>query len=316
MEKTNMKYAVISDIHGNLPGLQAVLSDAKAQGADKYLFLGDYITNYTWCNEVLDLIRSLDNAVAVSGNHEEVYYQNLHKADKEEWRIDKQYETLKLLYWAYKQLSPKNLQYILELPVTQTIAEHNINMVHASKIFFREPKVDCNHTYGFWKMVQDKPITHEEFLALGREEMLARPDVVEDILALPKGLYLFGHNHLQFHMEYEGRLFVNPGSCGEPLDCNTDAAYTIVEYDDGTWTINERRVPYDVDMVREKLMKSETYAYTPDWCYILLGNLTGRDYTADFIGHLNEVSQEMGQQTFPASNEAWERAFKTWGAEY
>ena len=37
-----MKYAVISDIHGNLPALEAVMEDAARKGAGRYLFAGDY----------------------------------------------------------------------------------------------------------------------------------------------------------------------------------------------------------------------------------------------------------------------------------
>ena len=38
-----MKYALISDIHGNLPALQATMADAKRRGVDCFVFLGDYI---------------------------------------------------------------------------------------------------------------------------------------------------------------------------------------------------------------------------------------------------------------------------------
>ena len=54
-----MKYAIISDIHGNLPALEAVIADAEQQGADKFLFLGDYYRNLPLGNEVTDVIRKL-----------------------------------------------------------------------------------------------------------------------------------------------------------------------------------------------------------------------------------------------------------------
>ena len=46
-----MKYAVISDIHGNFPALIAVLSDAERQEANRFLLLGDYYMALPWVNE-------------------------------------------------------------------------------------------------------------------------------------------------------------------------------------------------------------------------------------------------------------------------
>jgi len=307
-----MKYAVISDIHGNLPGLEAVMSDALAQGAEKFLFLGDYITNYTWVNEVVDLLRGLDNAVFVSGNHEYVYYRNIFEAKEPLWRLDNDYDSFKLVYWAYRELSAENRDFLLSLPKTATV--DGIHMEHAPRAIFREPWIAANHSHSYWKMMLEKNLTHDAFLAYVREALPAQPGAREDILALPAGVYLFGHNHLQYHFEYEGRYFINPGSCGEPLDLNTDAAYVILEFADGRLEFIERRVHYDVGRVREKLAASGQYAYSPEWWnFILLeGNLTGRDYTADFFNHSREVAREMGIEASSDNNELYKTTFASW----
>jgi hypothetical protein len=65
-----------------------------------------------------------------------------------------------------------------------------------------------------------------------RDTLLSLPEALKDIIALDKGVHLFGHNHIQFHMEYEGRLFINPGSCGDSCDFNTSASYDLLEYDE------------------------------------------------------------------------------------
>lgn len=57
-----MKYAIISDIHGNMPALKLVLEDARKQGADAFLFAGDYCVSAPWFNEVVACMRSLTNA--------------------------------------------------------------------------------------------------------------------------------------------------------------------------------------------------------------------------------------------------------------
>ena len=67
-----MKYAVISDIHGNLPAFKAVLQDAKEQKAERYIFLGDYYGGYSDGNEVLAIIRNMKNAGVITGNGQTV----------------------------------------------------------------------------------------------------------------------------------------------------------------------------------------------------------------------------------------------------
>ena len=65
-----MKFAVISDIHGNLPALKAVLADIQKQEVDDIFCLGDLVNFAGWDNEVVDLIRQRD-ILTVQGNHDE-----------------------------------------------------------------------------------------------------------------------------------------------------------------------------------------------------------------------------------------------------
>ena len=62
--------AVFYDIHGNLPALDAVLTDAEAAGADRYLLGGDYGTPSPWPLETLARLKELPNATWIRGNGE------------------------------------------------------------------------------------------------------------------------------------------------------------------------------------------------------------------------------------------------------
>ena len=95
-----MKYAVISDIHGNLPALETVLSDAKKQGVSGYIFAGDYCLSGPWPNECLAVIRALPNTYIVRGN-EESYLENLDGTDPATW-TDGQ---MQISYYAYRTVS-------------------------------------------------------------------------------------------------------------------------------------------------------------------------------------------------------------------
>ena len=54
-----MKYAIISDIHGNYPALQAVMEDMKGQCISGFIFVGDYCISGPWPDECIDAIRAV-----------------------------------------------------------------------------------------------------------------------------------------------------------------------------------------------------------------------------------------------------------------
>jgi predicted phosphodiesterase len=62
--------ALLYDIHGNLPALEAVLTDAETEGVDRYLFGGDYASWAPWPTETLERLRSIPNATWIRGNGE------------------------------------------------------------------------------------------------------------------------------------------------------------------------------------------------------------------------------------------------------
>jgi predicted phosphodiesterase len=307
-----MKYAIISDIHGNIHALKAVLSDALSHGADYFLLLGDYSSSFPWGNEVAETLRNLKNITAIRGNGEG-YFINFQKQNTIDWGC----EQLKPVHWAYRSLSKENLDFFAALPETAEIAEGNdkIYLSHTlNNIFYnRSPKLDLFHSYYFRKTMEANPFPRDQYLTRAREALLSRPDVLSDILKLPKGIYVFGHNHLQFHMEYEGRLFINPGSCGEPLDYNTSPAYTLLYRENNIWTVEEKRAEYDVNAVIEGLSTSGYSSYAPEWSNVMkLELLTGKDYFMEFVLHITETGKQLGRSEHPVSNDTFEAAMKTW----
>ena len=282
-----MKYAIISDIHGNYPALGAVLADVKAQGADKYLLLGDYASGYTFCNEVVEAIRGLENAVIIGGNHEGF----LRKIQEDPASVD---DRSQLIYWCYDNLTADNLGFLMGLPEMATVSDVNgdIRLNHSISAFFQWPNVlKFFHSVCFREIYVQTPISHSERLKLARDEVLANAGAMAEIEVLPKGVYLFGHNHIQFHMEYNGRLFINPGACGEPLDGECSAAYTLLE--DG-W-VTERRVKYDIGKTIDGLRQS---SYNTEgnqrWLQLRAENIeTGLDHFR--AAHKRKLSLQKGE---------------------
>ena len=66
-----MKYLIFSDVHGNLPALEAVLRDAGH--VDGYISLGDVVNYGPWSNECVQRVAELNNCITIQGNHEEIF---------------------------------------------------------------------------------------------------------------------------------------------------------------------------------------------------------------------------------------------------
>ena len=79
-----MKYAIISDIHGNFPAMQAVLKDVKEQEISSFIFAGDYCISGPWPDECIDAIRAIPEKHIIRGN-EEKYLENLIDEDQSLW---------------------------------------------------------------------------------------------------------------------------------------------------------------------------------------------------------------------------------------
>ena len=304
-----MKYAIISDIHGNHHALEAVIADATAQGVDKYLFLGDYAGKLAHANYVVEIIRNLESAIVIQGNGERDFI-NLLGRDPQTFT----HEQLKPMYWSFQDLTAVNLAYLINLPETLTIKDgcFDIHLAHAMDLFFRKPEIKMFYSHYFHTFMED-PLNHDEYLVRGREALLAC--ALPEIKALPKGIYLLGHNHLQFYMEYEGRIFINPGGCGQPLGWDPRAAYTILTINGSDWAVAERKVEYDLELAVSGLDSSGFTAYAPEWSAVLkLQLLTGKDYFQYFVDHVLATGREMGLPEVPVCNDVWAAAVGTWDA--
>jgi len=97
------------------------------------------------------------------------------------------------------------------------------------------------------------------------------------------------------------------------LDWNPTAAYTIFESTGDDWTVTERRIEYERQIVAEGLRSSGYYTYTPVWSDIMERELmTGKDFFYPFVRHLMTTGLMLGQPEFPVDNKVWSVAVETW----
>lgn len=179
--------AILYDIHGNLPALEAVLADASAEGADRFVLGGDYALFGALANETVDSLQKLD-AIWIRGNGER-WTRN--PADAPDDPL-----VQRAIISCVEQLGEDRVSELATLPEATSIGA--LLFCHAS------PQSDVD------TFMPDDPQLDEQLLA-GAEQRVV----------------VFGHSHIQFRRETEARLLVNPGSVGMPFDGDRRAAYAL-----------------------------------------------------------------------------------------
>jgi predicted phosphodiesterase len=301
-----VKYAIISDIHGNLPALSAVLKDAKEAGVEGYLFLGDYYMCSPYPNEILETIKSLSNVHVIRGNEED-YLKRLDGQDHRLW-TDGQFRGL---YWCYQTISRENHAYLAALPETMHIPGEKAGIFasHSSHTFLDDVEFREFSSSRISERYENKPVPRQTLL----EDIQAFLDkdaaFQEKLKTLHDGIYVFGHTHVQWHARFSGRLFINPGSCGLPLDGNKAAAYTILD-EAGDGRVLERRVPYDVEAFAGYIKDSSLYGEAASWCDLAARErLTAFEYVEFFLRFVETYAKETGDSIRPYTVETWSGAY-------
>ena len=305
-----MKYAIISDIHGNLPALEAVLEDAKKLGVDEYIFLGDYCLSSPFPNEVVNTIKAMPRTHIVRGNEED-YFDTILKQEENAW-INSQYSTL---YWGFNALTKDNLNYLSKLPKELSIqaSSTTIRAFHSSKTYFNGTKTEEFTNNNYSRNYRNKVFTREEYINT-INNTLSNDDNLNSVLArLPDGVYAFGHTHVQWHFQIGNKLLINPGSCGLPRDCFPGASYTILHISNNNWQVLERRVQYDLEKAIDALLKSELYQKARVMSSIVIDELrTGLSQIHAFFEFINIYAKEINDTTYPYSQETWNNAYEVW----
>jgi predicted phosphodiesterase len=186
--------AVLYDVHGNLAALDAVLADAHAAGATRFVLGGDYALFGPWPAETVERLRSLEAAEWIRGNGER--------------------------WTASPADAPEN-------PVVQ-------GAIAASRDALGEDTVAAlaalpeSHSVGDCLFVHGSPASDvRSFLPD------PAPDEPELLAGVAADRLVFGHTHLQFRRHAAGGIeLLNPGSVGMPFDGDPRAGYALIG-DDG-----------------------------------------------------------------------------------
>ncbi len=239
-----MRYLILSDIHSNLEAFEACMQRAKQAGYDSVLCCGDIVGYGPSPIEAIDGIRGL-NAVTIRGNHDRV-------AAGIDEATQFNPHARRAVYWTRSVLPDSYRDYLASLPVGPVDIANGAQLVHGA-------------------------VTDED------DYIFTEADADENFLLTNKWITFFGHSHfpvvfvtdasgnsslatmyefdefIAVKCEAGKRLFVNPGSVGQPRDGDPRASFAIWDQNHGRMEFY--RAEYDVARTQARMREADLPAY-------------------------------------------------------
>ena len=226
-----MRYAILSDIHGNIEALEAVLADIDRQKIDAIISVGDIVGYYPDPEQCVKRLRER-SPVGVAGNHD---YAAVGRIDTSTFT----YYAFAAMEWTKANISAETKEYLAALPLT--LEKEGMFFTHAS------PTNPQSWSYVF---PDSEAAVFEAFSSL----------------AFP--VNFIGHTHwpsimiqsgdrIALHPEHTIKLnskscyLINVGSVGQPRDFDPRSCYAV--YDTATRHVSLLRVPYDYTITQRKI---------------------------------------------------------------
>jgi predicted phosphodiesterase len=233
-----MRYALVSDIHANLPALEAVLAHIAAHAPDTPIYhLGDLVGYAPWPNEVVTKLRDWGIS-GVAGNYDSTVATG-YKHCGCKYEDARQEELSHLSFaWTLEHTSGASKRWLEKLPFRidlRPLGGHTggptVVLLHGNQVL--------NTVY-----VDEE--RSDDFLARAGEAVGAKAgDVV-----------CFGHTHQPWQRVVCGVHFVNTGSVGRPKDGDPRAGYVLLDVSPGGTTLEFVRVEYDVERAARGILES------------------------------------------------------------
>jgi len=278
-----MKLAVLADIHGNWPALQAVTEHLDAWQPDQVIVDGDTVNRGPRPTECLRFVQDRQRVsgwLVVRGNHEE--YVMTHAAPDAP-RSGPAFELHRGSFWTYQQLGG-SVADLEAMPLCLSLIgpdRNEIRVTHASMLGTRE---------GIYPRTPDEE--------LGRKIGSPAP-----------ALLCVGHTHIPLSRSLDGTLVVNAGSVGLPFDRDTRAGYAQIEWRSGRWRAEIVRLDYDraraerdffetgfiecsalakLVLIELRRARSQLYEWAKQYeASILSGEMTMHDSVQEFVQRMD-----------------------------
>ena len=220
-----IKVGVISDIHGNMEALKAVLNDIDKADIKRLLILGDLAIMGAEPDNTVEFIKKLPDKyeVDIIQGNTDLFIVNKDIPNFPDFAKN-------AIIYSKETLSKENIEFLKNLPAQKSIqiGQTSILMVHGS------------------------PRKNDENILPGKSIEEIKP-LIENT---KEALILCGHTHLPAGYQVEKQTVVNVGSVGRPFTKDNKACYVVLEIDENkkdTFSVEHRFVDFDVKKSAEKL---------------------------------------------------------------
>jgi len=230
-----LRIALISDIHGNLAALNAVLNDIQKQGIGEIICLGDVATLGPQPEIVIGELKKLA-CPCIMGNHE-LALLDLNLADY--YRIAP--PLISTLQWCFEKLSAQDLKYLQSFKMSLNIS------------FGRDSTLLCYH---------GSPTSTTDIILAETSNKDVEKIINNNVATVMAG----GHTHIQMLRQWSDTLFINPGSVGAAFQKSYSqgdiptlipwAEYAILDSTSEFLNIGMRRIPFDIMALKSAIKQS------------------------------------------------------------
>ncbi len=210
------RLALLSDVHANLPALEAVVRDIDDQAPDAVYVLGDLVNGCAWPGETLDLLAGRGWPM-LTGNHDDAVVQ-LDTSRMEPRYADREYYAT--LWWTRARLAARHLALLRGLPQALSLAPDlgpPVRLVHG---------VPGNFFAGF------RPDSPQDW-------------VLQHLEGIAETTVAGGHTHHPMVRHVGPWQLVNCGSAGAPYDGDPRVSYVLMDATLHGWDVTLRRLDYD-----------------------------------------------------------------------
>ena len=225
---------MISDVHGNLPALEAVLADIREQGVDAIASAGD-MTSGTAAEDVVARVQELARW-SIAGNHERYYAPEEGAAPSDVVRPGRQWAPQRRCYERLSRATLRTLASSREAgKLTRVDGADPVRLLHGA------PSGIADHLY---------PDNNPTALAHVRRAgiLSGAPTPLRTAIAdVPEPVIVCGHTHIPWVQVEDKCLVVNAGAVGAPINGDNRAQYAILTWEASRWHTEHRAVPYDLE---------------------------------------------------------------------
>jgi putative phosphoesterase len=238
------RIAVFSDVHGNLPALEAILQAIDSTRPDAILCLGDLVDFAPWPNEVIELIR-LRSICTLMGNHDERIAHDIEVIPLDKHGPEERAARVQAINWSRRVVTAANKSFLASLPRSIQMSFgsdghiHRLEFVHASTRSLDE------------YIYEDHP-----------------EDDVRGMLNLTgANVIVMGHTHIPYirTLEVGTGLLINVGSVGRSKERTRQPSFAILTVRNGSVEAEIRRISYDSKRTASAIRESSIPDFYADF---------------------------------------------------